>query len=51
MITIPRSVTLAFLGVLLSSVPGHAQCDTTTGPGPGDVKTAIVFVRAVRGGS
>jgi Cys-rich repeat protein len=30
MITITRSFTLAFLAVLVSSVPGHAQCDPTT---------------------
>jgi hypothetical protein len=30
MITITRSFTLAFLVVLVSSVPGHAQCDPTT---------------------
>jgi hypothetical protein len=30
MVTLTRSVTLAFLAVLVSSVPGHAQCDTTT---------------------
>jgi hypothetical protein len=30
MVTLTRSVTLAFLAVLVSSVPGHAQCEPTT---------------------